>query len=234
MRPRLSWLIPILGGPLLLVGPVWASGAVITDDATTGEALTAQIESWVHVQPGASAFWSMPAVVVAPGLELAAGYRRDLKLGASAGDSLLLQVKRLLVPLDKDGWGIGAVGGAWVATADPARFAGGYAYVPVSHSFAGDRFRIHENLGWIHDPARQVADALSWAIAGIWLPDDRVEWDWEAFGDTGSPAASQLVFRIWPLPGHVQVDFLLGVDVTGAGWSIAGLNLYTDPWLAGP
>ena len=214
--------------------PAWASGAVVTDDATTGDTLTAQIESWVQLQSGASTFWSMPAVVVAPGLELAAGYRRDLTLDASAGDSLLVQVKRLLVPLETDGWGIGAVGGAWVATADPSRFAGGYAYVPVSQSFAGDRLRLHENLGWIHDPARQAVDAFTWAIAGIWMPDERLEWDWEAFGDTGSPAASQLAFRIWPVPGHVQVDLMVGADVSGAVWSSAGLNLYTAPWQAGP
>ncbi|MEB3187794.1 MAG: hypothetical protein VKP72_10200 [bacterium] len=221
----------------LFLGPVesaWASGAVVTDDATTGEACTAQVESWVQVQQGANTFWSMPAVVVAPGLEVAAGYRRDLVLGGDAGDSLLVQVKKLLVPLEADGWGVGVAGGSWLVTADPARFAGGYAYVPVSQSFAGDRLRLHENLGWIHDPARSVADALTWAIAGIWMPDERLEWDLETFGDTGSPASTQLAFRMWPVPGHVQFDVMVGGDVTGAVWAIGGLNLYTAPWSSSP
>lgn len=221
----------------LLLMPAAAHPArpMITDDARTVDAKACQVESWARSNRGSREYWALPACNFTGNLELTLGGALTRDAGGSATSDVILQGKTLIKPLETNGYGIGlAIGYAAHPAAQQGRALGDpYFYVPLSLSFAEDRFVLHTNAG-----ARHVRDErgtrATWGIGSETLITPRVYLIAETFGETRANAAFQIGIRYWIVPNHVQVDTTFGNQYGGKPderWFSVGLRLISVPFL---
>ena len=216
-----------------------AARPLITDDARVVDAKSCQVESWVRMEHGHSEMWALPGCNFAGDIELTLGGGRLRQDGLTASD-FVAQAKALLKPLAANGWGAAVTGG--VVQHRPfggdtsARDA--YVNVPLSFSFADDRFVLHTNTGWLHDGAakRHIA---TWGVGTETQLSERAGLVAEAFGQVSRASSAsfyQLGLRFWVVPNRVQIDTTYGNRIGSAQgdqarWFSIGLRLLSPAFL---
>jgi hypothetical protein len=204
----------------------YAGRPLDTEDAEIIEEGRCQLESWTFQSDSTKRYWLVPACNPFGNLELQLGLAREHPDGAPRHDDYALQAKRLLKPLEENGWGIGLVGSA-------GRFGGGdertWAYsalAAVSRSPAEGRVRLHGNAGAVYVYRTRHLGGL-WALAGELDVTERVTLVGEVLGVAGEGRLGQLGARLWIVPDRVQIDGTIGrTDVSGRTESFFTLGIY--------
>lgn len=213
-----------------------AARPLITDDARVVDAKSCQVESWVRMEHGRTELWALPGCNFAGDVELTLGGGRLRQQGLAASD-LVAQAKALLKPLSANGWGAAVTGGmvqhrpfGGVASVRDV-----FVNVPLSFSFADDRFVLHTNTGWLHDGALKQHVA-SWGVGTETQLSERVGLVAEAFGQVSKSSFYQLGLRFWIVPNRVQIDTTYGKSIGSthgdqARWFSIGLRLLSPAFL---
>lgn len=218
----------ILAG-LLLAAPAWAARPFVTDDARLTTAGSCQLESWTRFYEGSSEFWALPACNPTGNLEITLGGGRASYTGSSTSDDYVLQFKTLFKPLTTNGWGLGIAAGRVEhpeIAPGPNQLGNSYVYLPLSVSFADDRFILHANAGWLRDKASSQ-DRNTWGLGGEYYPYPRLAVIAESFGDDKGKPYWQTGLRYSIIPNLFQVDATTGQQVGGESasrWLSFGLR----------
>ncbi|QNP47784.1 hypothetical protein [Diaphorobacter aerolatus] len=228
---RVAVLAPLLLG----AASAYAARPMITDDARVVDPKACQVESWARRnQDGTNEFWAQPACNFTGNLELTLGGAITRESGgATHASAQVLQGKTLFKPLETNGWGAGLVLGT---VRDPRASAGAgrdwYGFVPMSFSFAGDRFVLHTNLGWQRDQGTRRSHVM-WGVGSETRLTDRSFAVMETFGAADGRPHYQVGVRYWLVPERVQVDTTYGNRFGGGGdrWISVGLRLLSPAFL---
>jgi|KBSMisStandDraft_5_1062788.scaffolds.fasta_scaffold32777_5 hypothetical protein len=180
-----------------------AARPFFTDDARVVDQGGCQVESFYKKQRtyDGHEFWFLPACNPA-GLELTVGGNR-----IEGDDSLVLQAKALLKPLQTNGSGYAISGG----------FFGGDPYVNLiaSYSYFNDRSVVHLNTGAIRDEQAQSL-RNTWGVGLeqlLFAP--RLYGILETFGQSGDKATLHYGLRVWIVPNRFQIDATHGDQPDG-------------------
>lgn len=220
---------------LAAVQPAMAARPLVTDDARLVDPKSCQLESWMQVQSGGNEFWALPGCNPTGNLELTLGgsmQRADGRLDAS---NIQFQGKTLLKPLESNGYGVAlSVGVVHHPNADPKRVFGNvYVNVPVSVSFADDRFVLHVNAGGRRDTEDRLY-RMTWGVGSETQLHPRVYLVAETFGENKGHPSFQAGLRFWLVKDRVQVDTTYG-NVFGGGsgqrFFTIGLRLLSPAFL---
>lgn len=235
--PRFAVPHALIAGPLaaallLTITATQAARPMNTDDARTVDAKACQVESWVRFNRDSTEYWALPACNPTGNLELTLGGAHAHGHDVGSRNSVVMQGKTLLKPLETNGWGIGLAAGT-VQHARPPAGRDWYAYVPVSQSLLDDKLVLHLNLGWLRDgEARR--HRMSWGLGSETQVHERVFLIAEAFGQNHGKPSYQAGVRYWVVPNRVQVDATYG-NRFGSGsdqrWFSLGLRLLTPAFL---
>jgi hypothetical protein len=171
-----------------------AARPFFTDDARVVDKDGCQIETFYKKQEtySGSEFWFLPACNPF-GLEMTVGGNR-----IEGKDSLIVQGKILLKPLETNGSGYAISGGLFGG--DP------YFNSIASFSFFNDRAVIHANLGVTRDGEANVARA-TWGLgleALLYAP--RVYGILETYSQSGDKPTLHYGLRFWIVPNRFQID----------------------------
>lgn len=224
----------------LAIPSAHAARPLNTDDARVVDVKSCQVESWTRFEHSRKEYWALPGCNFGGDIEFTAGGGRFRDEGQTASD-LLAQAKVLLKPLTTNGWGAAITSGAirHRPRGGDAASTDVYVNVPLSFSFADDRWVIHSNTGWLHEGAgkRHVA---TWGVGGETQLNEHVGVIAEAFGQVSRESFYQLGLRFWIVPNRVQLDTTYGNRIgTAAGaaqghqarWFSMGLRLLSPAFL---
>lgn len=233
MRPLITliWLV-------LLALPIASHAArpMITDDARVVDPNSCQLETWAKANRNSTEYWAVPACNLGKNFELSYGGAMTKADDGTHATDVILQAKTLLRPLTTNGYGIGlTIGNARHPSTDRSSSMIGDAYlnIPVSISYADDRFVLHTNLGVIHD-RDQERNRLTWGVGSETQLDQNLQLIAEVYGDDRSRAFHHLGLRYWVVPNRVQVDTTYGNRFANDGeerWFTIGLRLLSKPML---
>jgi hypothetical protein len=227
--------LPILLGALALCVAhdphAHAARPFVVDDARVTDPGACQVETWLKRNPGSHEVWALPACNVA-GIEVTAGggVQSTNAAGQSDQRDYQFQGKTLFRPLTTNDWGWGVAAGV-VRHADIALrenlLANRYFYIPVSKSFADDRFVLLTNLGVV-DNRDEKRRGLLWGAGGEYYLTERTVLLGEVYGATGFDRFSQAGVRYWIIPDHLQVDSTYGFQWNGphrTEWFTVGFRI---------
>lgn len=213
-----------------------AARPLITDDARVVDAKACQVESWLRMERERREMWALPGCNFGGDTEFTLGGGRFRDEGRSASD-LLAQAKVLIKPSASNGWGAAAAVGVVQhrPLGSDASTRDVYVNVPLSFSFADDRFVLHTNTGWLHEGAsqRQIA---TWGVGTETQLSERVGLVAEAFGQVSRDSFYQIGLRFWVIPNRVQIDTTYGNAIGSAHgdqarWFSIGLRLLSPAFL---
>lgn len=232
--PRILCCLPAA----LLATSAEAARPMITDDARITDAKACQLESWAKSNRDSHEWWALPACNFTGNLELTLGGAVANADGSNRTTDVVIQGKTLFKPLETGGWGWGMVlGTVRHPQINPARNLLGdvYGYVPVSFSFADDRFVLHTNLGAVHEKASGRHRA-TWGVGSETQLTDSTWLIAETYGQSGERAFYQVGLRHWLVPNRVQVDTTYGNRFGDYGadsprWLSIGLRLLSPAFL---
>ena len=181
---------------LFLAAPALCEAArpFITDDARVVDPEHCQIETFYKEQRASSGheFWFLPACNRL-GVEMTLGGNR-----VEGDNNLIVQGKKLLKPLETNGYGlafsVGAIG------SDP------YVNGIASFSFLQDWSVIHTNFGYFENRP-------TWGIGleQLVLPP-RLYGILETYGERGEKPTLHGGVRLWLIPNRLQVDSTYGTQ----------------------
>jgi hypothetical protein len=207
----------------------------VTDDAAISEFRACQLQLWY----GQRSSWVLPVCTPAPDLELSVGFIAVSKDGANGHVEYVAQAKTALPGLRTNAVTTGFVFGTGrdPGLLGPRRPSTNvYAYVPASVSLAGNRLRVHENVGWFYEERHaHRRHALTLGARADLALTSRVTAVAEAYGAGGNRAEFQAGIRTWFRSSRqVQLDVSYGAELRtgrdGPGWTV-GLTLVTPPFL---
>lgn len=138
-------------------------------------------------------------------------------------------------PLETNGYGVAlSVGVVNHPNAEPKRVLGNvYVNVPVSVSFADDRFVLHVNAGGRRDTEDRLY-RMTWGVGSETQLHPRVYVVAETFGENKGHPSFQAGLRFWVVKDRVQVDTTYG-NVFGGGsgqrFVTIGLRLLSPAFL---
>ena len=221
---------------LLIAAHAQAARPLITDDARVVDAKSCQVESWVRRDHSHTEVWALPGCNFGGDLELTlGGQARD------DGDSprqLVVQAKKLLKPLETNGWGaaitLGHVRHSGINGGKVLRDF--YVNAPLSKSLLDDKLVVHANIGWLRD-GETSKDRTTWGVGTETQLNSRVYMVAEAFGQLSRESQYQVGLRFWVIPDRVQVDTTYGNSFGRAGrgnqarWFSIGLRLLSPAFL---
>ncbi|AGW94074.1 hypothetical protein N234_28980 [Ralstonia pickettii DTP0602] len=216
-------------------GPAFAARPLITDDARIVDPKSCQLESWMQFQSGGNEYWALPGCNFTGNLELTLGGSLQRVDGAFDATNVQFQAKTLLKPLETNGYGIALSAGAiHHPNAEQSKLFGNlYLNVPVSFSFADDRFVAHLNVGANRDTENDQS-RMTWGIGTETQLHPRVYLIAETFGENRGKPSFQAGFRFWVVQDRVQVDTTYG-NVFGGGtgerFFTIGLRLLSPAFL---
>jgi hypothetical protein len=178
----------------------YAARPFVTDDARIVDQGGCQIETFYKEQRtySGSEFWFMPACNPA-GFEITAGANR-----IEGTDSVVLQAKFLLKPLQTNGSGFAVSGGVFGSSP--------YVNTIASVSFFDDRAVIHANVGAIRD---NETDSLrnTWGLGlEALLLAPRVYGILESYGISSEKPTLHYGLRFWIIPNRFQIDATHGTQ----------------------
>lgn len=213
-----------------------AARPMITDDARVVDPNSCQLESWAKSNRDSTEYWAVPACNLGQNFELSYGGAMTKADGESHATDVILQAKTLLRPLKTNDYGVGlTIGHAKHPSTDRSSSMIGDAYlnIPVSISYADDRFILHTNLGVIHDRDQQ-RNRLTWGVGSETQLNQNLQLIAEVYGDDRSRAFHHLGLRYWVVPNRVQIDTTYGNRFASDGeerWFTIGLRLLSRPML---
>ncbi|SOZ17768.1 conserved exported hypothetical protein [Cupriavidus taiwanensis] len=215
--------------------PALAARPLITDDARIVDPKACQLESWMQFQSGGNELWALPGCNPTGNLELTLGGSLQRVDGGWDGTNVQFQAKTLLKPLETNGYGIALSGGViHHPDTEPGKVLGNlYVNVPVSFSFADDRFVAHLNLGANRDTGNRQT-RMTWGAGTETQLHPRVFLIAETFGENRGKPSFQAGFRFWVVQDRVQVDTTYGNVFgggTGARFFTVGLRLLSPAFL---
>jgi hypothetical protein len=188
--------------------PAHAARPFVTDDARVVDKDGCQVETFVKRQHrfDESEFWFLPACNPW-GSELTLGYIRVDSTPAGDSNTVVLQAKSLLKPLDSNGAGFALTLGA-LAGDKISPFVNGIG----SFSFADDRVVMHANVGAIRDNVAAMT-RWTWGLgAEVLLAAPRLYGILETYGQRGDKPTLHTGLRIWIVPNRLQVDTTVGLQ----------------------
>jgi hypothetical protein len=233
MRPFIALIWLVL---LALPASSHAARPMITDDARIVDPRSCQVESWAKFNKQSTEYWALPGCNLGGNLELTLGGARTKADGESHASDVVMQVKTLLRPLKANDYGVGLTfGQVSHPNTDRSSSMVGDAYlnIPVSISFADDRFVLHTNLGAIHD-RDQDRNRLTWGVGSETRLNSDLQLIAEVYGDDRTRAFHHLGLRYWVVPNRVQVDTTYGnrfANDSEERWFTIGLRLLSPPML---
>lgn len=216
-------------------GPAFAARPLITDDARIVDPKSCQLESWMQFQSGGNEYWALPGCNFTGNLELTLGGSLQRVDGALDATNVQFQAKTLLKPLETNGYGIALSAGViHHPNAEQRKLFGNlYLNVPVSFSFADDRFVAHLNVGANRDTENDQS-RMTWGIGTETRLHPRVYLIAETFGENRGKPSFQAGFRFWVVQDRVQADTTYG-NVFGGGtgerFFTIGLRLLSPAFL---
>jgi hypothetical protein len=207
-----------------------AARPLITDDARVTDPQACQMESWVHLHRDRNELWALPACNPSGNLEFTLGGALSRSNGQADSGAVLIQGKTLFKTLETNSYGIGLAAG-YATQPGKGQSGSPYFYVPVSFSFADDRFVLHTNLGATR--LRENKETrLTWGLGSETQTSERLYIIAETYGqDKGSPFF-QMGLRYWIVTNHVQIDTTYGSQIGhlhDERWVSIGLRLITPP-----
>jgi hypothetical protein len=189
-----------------------AARPLTTDDARIVDPKACQIESWMRRNQGSTEYWSLPACNPTGNLELTFGGAMTYELGERHTSDVQIQGKTIFRKLEPNSWGFGlALGSLRHPGIQPPRdFAANlYGYVPVSVSFADDRYVVHTNVGALRAEG-ESQHRFTWGVGAEIPLHARLLLVSEVFSQTARGPQYQVGLRYWLVPDRVQVDATLG------------------------
>jgi hypothetical protein len=232
-RGRLAAIVAALAATC---GPVaWAGAPLVTDDAAVLEAKTCQLESWIEFARGARAYWAVPACNFTGNLELAVGGAGVNPDGTPSSHQLALQAKAVFAQGDNDRWSMGAVGGVVRDSGPVESDASSRAYYAKAllSLRPSDALEVDLNLGASNDFGAGATIAAGVALQYEIVP--RATLLAEIFRDERGPGKFQVGARYGfdaaPIEAYVSYGNRLGSASADAWWVIAGIRVYTKPFL---
>lgn len=227
----------LLGLALLaFASHAYCARPMITDDARLVDPKSCQVESWAKFNRESTEYWALPACNFGENFEITAGGARTKADGESHATDIVLQAKTLLRPLKTNDYGVGLVfGQASHPSAERSSSMIGDAYlnIPVSISYADDRFVLHTNVGVIHD-RDQERNRLTWGVGSETQLNKDFQLIAEIYGDDRTRAFHHLGLRYWVVPNRVQIDTTYGnrfANDSEERWFTIGLRLLSKPML---
>lgn len=207
---------------------------MITDDARVVDPKACQVEAWAKRISGGTEYWALPACNFTGNAEVTlGGAHGPTPTGVHTSD-VILQVKSLFRPLERDGWGSGIVAGyqSKPAINENANLLGNfYTYLVNSFVAGSERLVVHTNLGFTHDRESQ-ANRLLWGVGLEGQLQPRLYLIAESYGQNVGNPFYQGGVRLWIVPDRVQVDATYGNRYGGGErWISMGLRLLSPAFL---
>ncbi len=215
--------------------PATAARPLITDDARIVDPDSCQLESWMQFQSGGNETWALPGCNPSGNLEITLGGSTHRLDGRSELSNVQLQLKTLLKPLEANGSGVALTLGALNHPQAQNRklFGNLYLNVPVSFSFADDRFVTHINIGASRDTELKQS-RLTWGLGTETELHPRVHLIAETFGQNRGRPSYQAGLRFWIVKDRIQLDTTYG-NAFGRGteerFFTIGIRLLSPPFL---
>ncbi|MEM5427916.1 hypothetical protein [Cupriavidus oxalaticus] len=215
--------------------PALAARPLITDDARIVDPKSCQLESWMQVQSSGNEFWALPGCNPTGNLELTLGGSLQRVDGGTDFTNVQFQGKTLLRPLETGGYGVAFTAGViHHPTAEQRKLFGNvYVNLPVSFSFAEDRFLAHLNVGANRD-TEAGQTRMTWGVGTETQVHPRVAIVAETFGENRGKPSFQAGLRFWVVRDRMQVDTTYG-NVFGGGtgerFFTIGLRLLSPAFL---
>jgi len=175
-----------------------------TDDARLTEAQACQLELWWHAAPDVHEGWVLPACNPLGNFELTFGVTTFENDGTDRTDSVVLQGKTLLRPLETGNYGIGFAAG--VSRANEGGAGTDYAYLPVSVLSGTGATTVHVNLGCLHDRERE-STRTTWGVGIGHDLTERLFAFAEVFDSTDPTVHGGFSFRVIPDRLHLDVTY---------------------------
>jgi len=180
---------------LLIAAPLCeAARPFVTDDARVVDPDHCQLETFYKEQReyAGHEFWFLPACNKL-GVEWTVGGNR-----IEGDDNYIIQGKKLLKPLETNGYGLAMSAGSF----------GGDPYVNgiASFSFLDDWSVIHANLGYLENRG-----VFGIGLEQLILPP-RVYGIFESYGERGAKPTLHGGVRFWVVPNRFQIDSTYGVQ----------------------
>jgi hypothetical protein len=229
----------ILSAIALPIAAAWhcahAARPLVTDDARIVDPKSCQLEAWLRFNRDGTERWALPGCNLTGNFELTFGGAVQSYGDGTALTDVQLQGKTVLKPFETNGYGVALVfGGVNHPKAEDRKALGtAYAYVPLSVSFADDRYLLHTNLGVSRDrEARETR--MTWGVATEAVLNDRFTAIAESFGENRGNPWYQLGLRIWLVPNRVQIDATYGSrfgNQAADRFVSVGLRLLSPPFL---
>ena len=108
-----------------------------------------------------------------------------------------------------------------------------YVNIPLSASFADDKFVLHTNLGAIHD-RNEERNRLTWGVGSETQLNSNLQLIAEIYGDDRTRAFHHLGLRYWLVTDRLQIDTTYGNRFSSQNedrWFTIGLRLLSKPIL---
>jgi hypothetical protein len=221
---------------LIFVTGSHAARPLITDDARIVDPKACQLETWMRRNQGSTEYWALPACNPTGNVELTIGGARTRELGETHTTDVQIQAKTLFKALETNGWGTGIALGSLrhpKSKANPGFGANLYTYVPISFSFADDRFVVHTNLGTLRAEG-ESHHRIGWGVGAEMRVNASFFVIPEMFSQSARGPHFQVGARYSVVPGRMQVDATVGDRVgrsNGERWFSIGVRLLTPAFL---
>ena len=235
-RRRLSLPAIAVGATIATCSLVAHAGApLVTDDAAIVDAKSCQLESWIELARGARAYWAVPACNFTGNLELAVGGAGVNPDGTPSSHQVALQAKTVFGQGGDGFWSVGAVGGVIRDTGPVESGASSKSYYAKAllSLYPSEALEVDLNLG-----ASNVFGAGSTVAGGVAVQYEvlpRTTLLAEIFRDERGPGKFQVgaryAFDPAPIEAYVSYGNRLGSDSGETWWVIAGVRVYTKPFL---
>jgi hypothetical protein len=225
-----------VGAMIATCSPVaQAAAPLVTDDAAVVEAKSCQLESWIEFAHGARAYWAVPACNFTGNLELALGGAGVNPDGTPSSHRVTVQAKAVFVQGGNGLWSVGAVGGVIRDTGPVESDASSRSYYAKAllSLYPDDALEVDLNLGASNDFGAGTTVTAGVALQYEVLP--RATLLAEIFRDERGPGKFQVGARYAldaaPIEAYVSYGNRLGSASGDTWWVIAGIRVYTKPFL---
>jgi hypothetical protein len=192
-----------------------ASGPYIVDDAAITPPGTGQIEAWLSLSRDNSIVNFVPATTLRPlpSVEWSLTLNGS-RVFNSAATTVAMQGKWQLRDPDHGQFGL-ALAGNVALDAGTGRAGTAHLYSALTVP-AGERIRLHGNLGWSRSFGDDRRSTLNWgARAEAAVVPDRLAVHAEAFGASRGGAGYQVGLRPTNRKGNVDLELLFGRNLAG-------------------
>lgn len=215
--------------------PVRAGAPLVTDDAAIVDAKSCQFEAWIDASRSARGYWFVPACNVSGNLELSIGLAAINPDDAASSRQVSLQAKTVVGQGGNGFWSVGAVAGFVrdSATAAPDASSSSYYGKALLSLYFTETLEIDVNLG-----ASDAFGAGTTVVGGAAIQYEfvpRTTFLAEVFRDERGPGKFQVgaryAFDSTPIEAYVSYGGRLGSAAGDTWWVIAGLRIYTAPFL---